>query len=238
MLLAYTFFYLALAALPLANTVALFFSVPLFVTALSVPLLGEKVELSRWLAVFIGFLGVLIMLRPGAGMVDLATVLPVAAAFCYATGAVVTRQLGTTDSASSMAFYCTVFYIMASAVVGLAIGDGDFAVGGHASLQFLLRAWVFPSFPDLALMTLCGLIAGFGYYFLSQAYRVARASTVAPFEYIALPLAVIWGYAFWKNTPNVHTITGAALVVGTGLYLLHQEASRVRGQQRGAHLNR
>ena len=226
MLMAYTCFYMGLAALPLADPVALFFSVPLFVTALSVPLLGEKVELSQWLAVSIGFLGVLVMLRPGAGMLDLATVLPVAAAFCYAAVAVVTRRLGTTDSASSMAFYCMVFYVVASAVVGFVVGDGDFAGGRHASLEFLFRAWIFPSSSDLALMTFCGLIAAFGYYFLSQAYRVARASTVAPFEYIGLPFAVIWGYVFWKEIPNHHAITGAALVVGTGLYLVRREARR------------
>jgi drug/metabolite transporter (DMT)-like permease len=228
MLMAFTCYNLALAALPLAETLALFFSAPLFVTALAVPLLGEKVELSRWLAVFIGFLGVMIILRPGAAMVDLTALLPVMAAFLYAIVVMVTRRLGVTDSGSSMAFYSTVLYLIAAAMVGLAVGKGTFAVSEHASVQFLLRAWVFPVWPDIALMMLCGLLAAFGFYFLSQAYRVAEASAVVPFEYIGLPLAVMWGYIFWDDLPDGYTIMGSALVVGAGLYVLHRQASSLR----------
>jgi S-adenosylmethionine uptake transporter len=228
MLMSYTFYYLALAALPLADAVALFFSGPLFVTALSVPLLGEEVRLPRWLAVAVGFLGVMIMLRPGAGAVNPAALLSVLAALAYAMVAIVTRRLGPTEMGSSMAFYTTVLYLMAAAMLGVAFGDGAWAVSEHASLQFLFRRWVFPSGPDLALMVLCGLIAAFGFYALSQAYRLARASTAAPFEYTALPLAVLWGYVIWKDLPDEYTMTGAVLVVGAGLYVLHQEALRKR----------
>jgi drug/metabolite transporter (DMT)-like permease len=233
MLMAYTTYYLALAALPLADTVALFFSGPLFVTALSVPFLGETVRLDRWLAVLVGFLGVMIMLRPGAGMVDPAAFLPILAAFSYAIVAIVTRRLGTTEAGSSMAFYSTVVYLMAGGVLGAALGDRTWAGGGHASLQFLLRPWVLPSGPDLALMGLCGVVAAFGLYALSQAYRVARVSTVAPFEYTGLPMAVLWGYVFWKDLPDGYTITGAVLVVGAGLYVLRQEAVRKRAPVNG-----
>jgi len=88
----------------------------------------------------------------------------------------------------------------------------------------MVRPWVFPSGFDLALMALCGLVAAFGFYALSQAYRVARVSTVAPFEYTGLPLAVLWGYIFWRDLPDGYTIVGALLVVGAGLFVLRQEA--------------
>jgi len=228
MLMSYTFYYMALATLPLADTVALFFSGPLFVTALSVPLLGETVRLPRWLAVFVGFLGIVIMLRPGAGVFDPAAFLPVLAALSYAIVAIVTRRLGETDTGSSMAFYSNLLYLIVGGGVGAALGDRVWDVGGHASLQFLVRPWVFPSVFDLTLMALCGLVAAFGFYALSQAYRVARVSTVAPFEYTGLPLAVLWGYVFWGDLPDGYTIVGALLVVGAGLFVLRQETRRKR----------
>jgi S-adenosylmethionine uptake transporter len=222
--MAYTFYYLALAALPLADTIALFFAAPLFVTALSVLLLGERAGLRRWLAVSTGFLGVVIMLRPGASVIDPAASLSVLAALSYSIAVITTRRLGRTDSGSSMVFYMTILYLAVTSVLGLAIGNGAFATGKHASLQFLLRAWVFPLWPDLGLMALCGLTASLGFYFTSQAYRMVQASIVAPFEYIAVPLGIVWGYVFWGDLPDAYVFMGMVLVVGSGLFLLRRES--------------
>jgi S-adenosylmethionine uptake transporter len=139
---------------------------------------------------------------------------------------VITRRLGRTDSGSSIAFYTTVFYLASSAVAGLAIGHGRLAGEGHASLQFLLRRWVIPSWPDLGLLVLIGLISGLGFYLFSQAYRVTRATAVVPFEYIAVPLSVLWGYLLWRDLPGLHTVVGIVLVVGSGLYVLWRESGR------------
>ena len=228
MLLAYTTFYLALAAMKLADTVALFFSAPLFVTALSVPCLGEKVGFRRWAAVSVGFVGVLVMMRPGSGVVEPAALLAVAAALFYATSAMLTRRLGATDNGASMTFYATTIYVVITAGLGLALGDGALDQNGHVSLRFLLRAWVWPTWPDFALMAFCGLIAAFGFYCLSQAYRLAQVNVVAPFEYVALPWAVAWGFVFWGDIPDAQTMAGISLVVGSGLYVLHREALRGR----------
>jgi drug/metabolite transporter (DMT)-like permease len=228
MFAAYTLYYLALAALPLADTVALTNSAPLFVTALSVPLLGERVGIRRWLAVLLGFLGVVVMMQPGASVFDPAAALAVSAALCYALSAVTARRLGGTDSASSMAFYPTVFYLAAGGVVGLTIGNGAFETGGHASLQFLLRAWAFPPWQDLTLIALCGLFAALAFYALSQAYRIAPATTVAPFEYVSVPFSVVLGFLVWQEFPGTHTLAGMALVVGSGLYVLRRESSPAR----------
>ncbi len=221
--MAYTFFYLALAALPFAETVALFFVSPLFVTILSVLLLGEKVGLRRCIAVSFGFIGVVIMLRPGASVIDPAAFLSILAALFYSGFVIMTRQLGRTDSGSSMAFYMTIFYLVSTAGLGLVIGNGALATGRHASLQFLLRAWVFPLQSDLGLLVFIGILGALGFYFLSQAYRVAQATLVAPFEYIAVPLSILWGYFFWNEIPDAYTFTGIVFVVVGGLYVMKRE---------------
>lgn len=233
LLASYFCYYLAMAALPLADTVAIFFSAPLFVTALSVLILGERVSVRRWAAVLVGFLGVTIMMQPGAGLLDPAAALAILAALTYATGAVLTRRLGETDASAAMTFYTIVFYLTASACAGLALGRGGLAQGwkglapgSHASLQFLLRAWALPSWTDLGLMTLCGLFAALAFYCITQAYSITRATTVAPFEYVAVPLSVILGYAFWQDMPSLRTFVGMFLVVGSGLYVLRRASSQ------------
>lgn len=232
MLGSYTTYYLAIAALPLAMAVALFFVAPLLITALSHFLLGEKAQLRRWLAVATGFVGVLIMTRPASDAIEPAIFLAVLAALFYAISVIATRRLGATESGASLAFTVTLVYFAANGLLGLWLGDGALARDGHPSLEFLLRAWVFPSWRDLALLAACGLIAAFGFYFLSQAYRVAKATSVAPFEYVGLPLAALWGYLFWSEVPDRTTVLGVALIVGSGLYVLHRES--VRGRRTAA----
>jgi drug/metabolite transporter (DMT)-like permease len=227
MFLASTFFFMGIAALPLADVVALTFVSPLFVAVLSVLFLGEKVGPRRWLAILVGFAGVVIMLRPGSGVFDPAGLLAIGTALCLAATSVITRRLGRTDSGSSIAFYTTLFYLISSALVGLAIGHGRLAGEGHASLQFLLRRWVVPSWTDLFLLLFVGVVGGLSFYLMSQAYRVTRATVVVPFEYIAVPLSVLWGYLIWKELPGPHTVAGIALVVGSGLYVLWRESGPV-----------
>lgn len=228
MLVSYTTYYLAIAALPLAMAVALFFVAPLMITALSHFLLGEKAQLRRWLAVAIGFVGVVIMTRPGGNAIEPAALFAVLAALFYAVSAILTRRLGATETGASLAFSATLVYFVVNGLVGLWIGGGALAEQGHPSLEFLLRAWIWPSWRDLGLMAVCGLIAAFGFYFLSQAYRLAPATSVAPFEYVGLPLAALWGYLFWSEIPAGTTVLGVVLIVGSGLYVLHRESVRGR----------
>jgi drug/metabolite transporter (DMT)-like permease len=228
MFASYGCYYLALAALSLPQTVSLFYSAPLFMTALSMPLLGERVGIRRWSAVIVGFAGVLVMLQPEGASASLAAALALGSAVTYALSALMTRRLGTTDSAEAMAFSATVIYIAASAAAGIVFGGGRFAATDNPSLAFLLRAWDLPAPSDLALMALCGFIAAAGFYLLGQAYRTAPAAVVAPFEYASLPWAVLWGYAVWGTVPRLRLWLGIALVVGSGLYLLRREALRNR----------
>jgi drug/metabolite transporter (DMT)-like permease len=227
-LLAYTSYYLSLAALPLAETITLFFAAPLFLVALSGPLLGEGASRQQWIAVCVGFLGVVVIMQPGASVIDPAAVLAVVAALAYALGTTITRRLGATDSASSMALSTMLFLVPVSALLGLALGSGmqehphgsAQLASAHASLQFLMRPWSVPSWPDLGLLVLCGLIAACGFYLLARAYRATPATILAPLEYAAVPLGIVWGYLFWQDLPGARTLIGMAFIVGGGLYVL------------------
>jgi drug/metabolite transporter (DMT)-like permease len=211
---------LGLAQLQLAETVALFFSAPLFIAALSARILGERVDRRIWLAIGAGFCGVVIMVRPGEGMAPLASLLPVMAAFAYSLSAVMARSLGNTESGGVMALSVTVVYILASCVTGLALSRLHAPEDSGSSVHFLLSPWIWPSVEDLGLIAVCGIISAFGFYFLGQGYRLSPANLVAPFEYTALPFSLLWGYLFFANVPDATIIMGSAIIVGSGIYTL------------------
>lgn len=225
---AFTFYYVSLASLPLGEAVALFFSAPLFITALSAPVLGERVGWRRWSAVALGAIGVVILLRPGIGVFDPAAVLPVASALCYAGMQMVARRACTGESGASMAFSAACIYVPLSIAIGLAVGGGTLSGATHPSLAFVQRPWSVPAAIDLAAIGLLGLGFAVGFYALSQAYRLTRASNVAPFEYLAVPLGTLAGYLVWRDVPDLLSVTGAVLIVSSGLYVFHREALRGR----------
>ncbi|MFW5678816.1 MAG: DMT family transporter [Pseudomonadota bacterium] len=221
-------YFLALAAMPLAEAMAIFFVAPLFITLLSVPMLGERIGPWRLAAVVIGLSGVLVMLRPGGDGWQLTALLPVAAAVAYAFMQLLTRRLGMTDRALTMTFTMQSCFLVFSAGVGLAIGDGRFGDVEHPSLAFLLRAWTWPAAADVALLALCGTLVALGGMLISQAYRLAEATAVAPFEYTALPIAVFWGWMLWGDVPDLVAWTGLVLIAGGGLLVIWREAYRRR----------
>ena len=224
MFLAYTCYYLALAALPMATTVALYFSAPLFITILSVFFLAEKVGPRRWIALMAGFAGVLIMVRPGSALFDWAALLPVLSGLTYAISMIAARRLGSTETASALAFWGNAVFLLGALVLSAIFGPGAWEGDAHPSLAFLLRGWVTPSGYDLMLMMACGVIAAVGLTLLTQAYRVAEASVVTPFEYTGLIWSVIYGWVFWQDWPNGSDWAGIAIIVGAGLYILWRES--------------
>lgn len=217
-------FFLALAAMPLADAVAIFFISPLVITAFSVVFLGERVGPRRWAAIAIGFVGVLIMMRPGTAAFQIASLLPLAAAVFYATIHVITRRIGVTESAATMAFYIQSMFIIVCLIMGLAVGDGRFGDQSDPSLAFLLRAWDWPVVADYPLFLIIGVGIGIGGYLISQAYRVTEASFVAPFEYLALPMSVIWGMLMFDEFPDALDYTGMGLILGAGLFAMWRDA--------------
>lgn len=225
-------YFAALAALPLADATALFFAAPLFITLLSIPLLGEKVGPMRLGAVLVGFTGVVIMQRPWSGqdVLDVTRVvllLPVFAALMYALNQLMTRKLGVTSKASALSVYVHLSFVTVSLAFFAVAGDGRFAVGvGNPSLEFLLGAWVWPLGADWWVLIGLGVNATIVGYCLSQAYRLADAATVAPFEYIGLPMAVFWGWMIFGNLPKWEVWAGMALILAAGLFVFLRERSR------------
>lgn len=232
-------FFVALAVIPLADATALFFAAPLFITLLSIPVLGEKVGPLRMGAVIVGFAGVILMQRPWQGSDSLQAdrivlLLPVLAALTYAILQVMTRKLGATTKASALSVYMQAMFILVSALFWLVAGDGRFAEGSdNASIQFLLRAWIWPASEDWKWLIGLGLNSAVIGYCLSQAYRLSDAATVAPFEYVGLPLAVFWGWLLWSDLPVWEVWVGMALIMGAGLFVFVREQQKARRVARG-----
>jgi S-adenosylmethionine uptake transporter len=226
-------FFTAFAALPLADATALFFVAPLFITLLSIPVLGEKVGPLRIGAVVFGFIGVIIMQRPWQSAETLEVdrivlLLPVLSALTYAGMQLMTRKLGAVSKASAMAVYIQVTFIIVSGLFWLVAGDGRFAGTGNASVEFLLRAWVWPAPGDWMFLIGLGVNSAVIGYCLSQAYRLSDAATVAPFEYIGLPLAVFWGWLIWADLPEWEVWTGMAMIMAAGLFVFLRERQKSR----------
>ncbi|MGB7271264.1 MAG: DMT family transporter [Albidovulum sp.] len=217
-------FFTALAAMPLAEAVAIFFISPLLITAFSVVFLGEKVGARRWAAVVVGLIGVIVMLRPGTETFRLVALLPLLAAVAYAALHILTRKIGGTENAITMAFYIQIVFIAVSGAMGVLFGDGRFAGTGDASADFLLRAWVWPNALDWPVLVFLGVANAFAGVFISQAYRLTEAALIAPFEYIAMPLAVFWGVVMFSEWPDAVSWIGIAFIVGAGLYVFLREA--------------
>ena len=189
---------------------------------------GEKVNTRRWIAVGVGLLGAAFMIRPGTSIFNPMMFLPLCAAICYALFQIMSRHIGSTESASTMAFYVQLMFIFVSVLFGVLVGDGRFAVGNDPTLNFLLRAWVWPGERDLILFAAIGLLSGIGAYLISQGYRIAEASLVAPFEYTALPSAMAWSILFFGDWPDNWSWAGIALIVSAGLYAFFQGSVRGR----------
>lgn len=227
-------YFAALAALPLADATALFFAAPLFITLLSIPVLGEKVGVMRFTAVVVGFIGVIIMQRPWADADSLQAsrlvlLLPVFAALTYAMTQLMTRKLGVESKASALSVYIHAMFVVVSLCFFILVGDGRFAASvDDPSLQFLLRAWVWPDRADWWVILGLGANAAIIGYCLSQAYRLADAATVAPFEYLGLPLAVFWGWIIFADLPLFEVWVGMGLILGSGVFVFIRENQKKR----------
>jgi drug/metabolite transporter (DMT)-like permease len=208
-------FFLSYKLLPLAEAVAIGMAGPLFITALSVPFLAEKVGIRRWSAVVVGFIGVLVMTRPGTGIFDPAALIPLVGAFFLGLAMVMVRSLSRSEHSATIVFYFTITATLASA----------------ASLPW---QWVTPDWIGLGLLVTIGLIGGCAQFTMTQAFRLAPAALVAPFEYLALVFAIGFGFGIWGEVPDLWLVSGAAIVVASGIYILHRETVRAREQAAAA----
>jgi drug/metabolite transporter (DMT)-like permease len=205
------FFIAGLAELPIAEAAAIGFVSPFMITALSIPLLGEHVGVRRWSAVAAGFIGVLVVIRPGSAAFDPAAFYPVASAVCWALGIIITRQMQGTESVlTTMAW---------SNFVG-------FAVLVVAVIPF----WQAPTPLHYLLMAAMGALSTGGQVLLIASFRYAGASLLSPFSYSQMLWATLIGYFAFGQLPDALTWTGAAIIIASGVYTLHRE--RVRARER------
>ena len=199
-------FFFGLARMPLINALTLGFTAPLMVTALSVPFLGEHVGWRRWTAVVFGFIGVLIILRPGAGLMTPAALAIIAAAFCYACLAITARKLSTTETSFSLSVYVITGPLLFS---GLLL-PGD---------------WSAPTTSGWMLFLLAGVCSSAAWVGIIGGYRRASPAMLAPFEYTALIGGAIAGYYIWHEVPDRWVVTGALVIIGSGLFVVYRELS-------------
>ena len=208
MLLTTGMFFFAVSALPLADVVAIMFVGPLFMTALSVPLLGDYVGPRRWAAVGFGFLGALVIVRPGGGLMHSLAVLPVLAAFSHALYTITTRQLANHDLPMTTLFYTA-------------------ALGAVVTTAIVPFFWITPDLSGWLLMALLGFFGAAGHLALIKALSYASPVVVAPLTYASLIWSIGFGCVLFGDLPDMTTLLGAALIAASGLYVFHRE--RVRG---------
>jgi drug/metabolite transporter (DMT)-like permease len=207
-------FVFALRSLPLSTAYTIYFVAPLLIAALSVPLLGEHVGPRRWIAIGIGLVGVLVVLRPGVdGFISVPGLMVLLAATAYAVAAITVSMLTRTDTPQSMVVWFLVI---------LAVGAGLLAIPDWQPLQL----------GHAALIAGMGLAGAGGQVALTRAFQLGEASLIAPLEYTGLVWVIGWDLAFWGVLPDRFTWLGAAIIVASGLYLLHRERVRqVRAPQ-------
>lgn len=226
--IANTMLFLGLAALPIADAVAIYFVSPMVIAVFSVIFLNETVGPRRWAAIGVGFTGVLLVIKPGATAFQLASLLPACAAVFYAGLHTISRHIGDTESAATMAFYILVTFILVSCGMGLLTGDGRFSGTGGPALDFLLRAWAPIDPKDWPVLIMLGLTGVAGGYLIGQAYRLAEAAYAAPFDYLAMIMAIIWGITVFNTWPDLLSWMGIALILGAGLFLLWRETLKAQ----------
>lgn len=198
-------FFQALESLPLAQVTGIFFAAPLMMTALSVPILKERVGPRRWAAVAVGFLGVLLIVRPDHAVLSGGMAAALAGTVLYAVVMVLIRDMSRTEKTVTIVFW----FSLSSTLVSGAM------VPWH---------WVAPSELDFALLAAVGLLGGAGQLLATQAVRMAPVSLVAPFDYLHLVFATAYGWALWRDWPAASTLAGSAVIMVCGLYVLHREA--------------
>ncbi|MBT3558653.1 MAG: DMT family transporter [Rhodospirillales bacterium] len=200
-----SFFY-GYRTLPLSEAISISFAAPLFMTALSVPMLDEQVGIRRWLAVIVGFVGVLIMVRPSAHM-EPATLVMLFGTVFFSLAMIVVRRLSATETSSSIIFYFTLMGVVLSGAL-------------------MPWFWITPNFTDLMLLISIGIIGGIAQILVTSSIKAAPIAILAPFEYTALLWAVGFDIVIWQIFPSFYTYLGAGILVSTGLYILHRETRR------------
>jgi drug/metabolite transporter (DMT)-like permease len=216
---AYIAFILAIAAMPIANAVSIYFTMPFFVAMFAGPFLGERVPFYRWLSIIAAFVGVIIMARPGAQDFEPASFLALYSAFGYAVGQMMGRHYSQKVPPLVLANVQNWAYLLVALVMLLVFHFGGVRLTGHQSLEFLSRPAIWPSIEDSFWLAVMGVFATLATVLFTSAYKYASSSFVAPFEYTAMIWAVLYGALLFGDFPDGVTWAGMAIVVAAGLFM-------------------
>ena len=203
-LIALVAIFIALRNLPLATVVSITFAAPIFTTIFSIFLLKEKVGLYRWLAVLVGFVGIIVITEPGFSSLNLYYIYPIIFCLGLSYVAIAIRKLSTTEPVWLIRF----FFSFSIAILGL---------------LSLFQGWVMPNFLDLFLLSMVGILGGLANLWLSQSYKYSEVSLVTPLKYLALVFAIIFGYFIWSEVPTFKTLMGALLVIVSSFIIFRRE---------------
>ena len=203
-LIALIAIFIALRKLPLATVVSISFAAPIFTTIFSIFLLNEKVGFYRWLAVIVGFIGIIVIAEPGFSSLNIYYLYPIIFCLGLSYVAIAIRQLSTSEPVWLISLYFSVAITL---------------------LSFLTipYGWVMPSLNDLAILSLVGIFGGVANLWLSQSYKYSEVSLVTPLKYLALVFAIIFGYFIWGEVPTIKTLLGAALVIISSIIIFRRE---------------
>ena len=203
-LIALVAIFTALRNLPLATVVSISFAAPIFTTIFSIFLLKEKVGFYRWLAVIVGFIGIIVITEPGFSSLNIYYLYPIIFCLGLSYVAIAIRQLSTSEPVWLISLYFSVAITL---------------------LSFLTipYGWVMPNLNDLAILSLVGIFGGVANLWLSQSYKYSEVSLVTPLKYLALVFAIIFGYFIWGEVPTIKTLLGAALVIISSIIIFRRE---------------
>ena len=203
-LIAIVSIFIALRNLPLATVVSITFAAPIFTTIMSIFFLSEKVGLYRWMAVLVGFIGIIIISEPGFNSLNFYYIYPIIFCLGLSYVAIAIRQLSETEPVWLIGLYFS-FSIMI------------------LSFFTLPQGWVLPSLKDLLLLSTLGILGGLANLWLTQSYKFSEVSLVTPLKYLALVFAIIFGYVFWNEIPTTKTLLGSALVIISSIIIFRRE---------------
>ena len=203
-LIALVAIFIALRKLPLATVVSISFAAPIFTTIFSIFLLNEKVGIFRWVAVIVGFLGIVIITEPGISQLNIYYIFPIIFCLGLSYVAITIRQLSTTEPVWLISFYFSLSITL-------------------LSLLTIPQGWVMPNLNHLILLSLIGIFGGVANLWLSQSYKYSEVSLVTPLKYLALVFAIIFGYLIWEEVPTIKTLFGASLVIISTLIIFRRE---------------
>ena len=203
-LIALIAIFIALRKLPLATVVSISFAAPIFTTIFSIFLLNEKVGFYRWLAVSIGFIGIIIITEPGFDDLNIYYLFPIIFCLGLSYVAITIRQLSTTEPVWLISLNFSIVITL-------------------ASLFTIPFGWVMPNVKDLALLCMIGFFGGFANLWLSQSFKLSEVSLVSPLKYLALIFGIFFGYLIWDEIPTIRTLLGALLVIASSLIILRRE---------------